>query len=233
LREATRPALARLVIGLLIAVIAQTDAGLPVAAQEAMLDDEVAFIRFVHAAPAAAGLDLYVDGALVVQGLAFGSATDIYVSVAAGTHTVAATVEGDDTSVLAETSLDLAAGATDEVAVVGVTGDTFIQDYPIDASAPSDGQARIRLIDCAYDAVAVALAGGGDPDLLDGVGFPGASDGVEIWAGSYDLALRAAGAEQELTVEIGEVAFDAGAIYDLFVIGVIADGSVSLLIVSA
>jgi hypothetical protein len=233
LREETRPGLARLVIGLLIAVIAQAIAGLPVAAQDAMLDDGVAVIRFVHAAPAAPGLDLYVDGALVVQGLAFGVATDIFVSVSAGTHAVAATAEGDDTSVLAETDLDLAADEEYEVAVVGVQGDTFIQVYPIDTSAPSDGQARIRLIDCAPDASSVALGAGGESDLLDGGEFPGASDAVEIGAGSYDLTLWAAGAEQQATVEIGEVTFDPSVVYDLFVIGFVADGSVSLVIVGA
>jgi Domain of unknown function (DUF4397) len=225
--------LARLVLGLLVAAIMQANLGLSAQAQEFALADADALIRFVHAAPTTPALDLYVDGALVVQGLAFGAATDILISVPSGPRPVSAGLAGAERTVVAEGSLDLAPGATYEVALVGLDEGVFFEVYPVETGAPGDGAASIRLIVSAPDADSVALVADANWLMVDGIAFPGASGYVEIGSGSYDLALNAAGAGQEVTVELGSVAFEAGAIYDLFVVGLIADGSLWLLIVRA
>ena len=229
-REPAGRGLARLALALLAVAVTLALPSPPARAQEFALDDAAALIRFVHAVPAAPGLDFSVDGALLVQGLEFGTATDVFISVSAGAHTLEATsATGDVAYVVAAAGFDLAPGVAYEVAVVGLPSAASIAVYPIDSSATADGWARVRLIACVPDAAVVGLVGLGAQGPIEGVSFAGASAYVEVESGGYDLALLLAG--QETTVELGEVAFDAGTISDLFVVGLLADGSASVLVV--
>jgi hypothetical protein len=226
--------MARLILGLLAAIVGLAHSTLPATAQAHIQGDEAAFIRFVHASPTAPALDFYVDDALVVQGLAFGAATDIFISVSPGTSVVGAlATDGAGANVVAEASVDLAADAAYELVVVGSGDDTLIQVYPIDWTATSDGQARVRLIVCAPDALAASLSGLGSLGSLEEAEYLSASAYVEVEAGSYDVTLHVIGAEQTAEVRIGSVTFEAGGIYDLLVIGFVADESTSLLVVRA
>jgi hypothetical protein len=220
------------VLALLAVAAALALPGPPARAQEYALDDATALIRFVHAVPAGPALDFLVDGALLVQGLEFGTATDVFISLSAGPHALEAiSARGDVAYSVAASSIELAAGVAYEVAVIGLPATAAVAVYPVDLGATGDGSARVRLIACVPDAAAAGLVGLGGQGPIEGVPFAGASAYVDVESGVYDLAVLLAGVGPETTVALGGVAFDAGAIYDLFVVGLVADGSVSVLVV--
>src|SRR5947209_4649383 len=85
--------------------------------------DGMAFVRVVHASPAAGTVDVYVDGGKLLSNFAFGTVTG-YVSVPAGSHKiqVAPAGAGIAASVITQTA-SVEAGVPYTVAAIG-TKDT-------------------------------------------------------------------------------------------------------------
>ena len=84
-----------------------------------------AFVRVVHASPAAGTVDVYVDGAKLLSNFTFGSVTG-YVMVPAGPHKiqVAPAGKGISASVITQT-VSVAAGVPYTVAAVGTASTGF------------------------------------------------------------------------------------------------------------
>jgi hypothetical protein len=70
---------------------------------------------------------------------------------------------------------------------------------------------------------------GGDV-LIPGLEFPNASDELVVPAGSYDLEVRPAGTT-DVALALPGVVLEAGMTYDVFAIGTLADGTLTVLVV--
>ena len=77
-------------------------------------------VRVVHASPDAPAVDIYVDGAVALDGIPFDTATD-YVPVPAGQRIFQVFVAGTQTKV-AEVNVSLAGGASFTVVAAGFAG---------------------------------------------------------------------------------------------------------------
>jgi Domain of unknown function (DUF4397) len=221
-------------VALLVFAVASMSVGGRVAAQEQLLTGELGYVRFVHASlTGGASLNFLADGELLVQDLGFGSATDIFVSLWTGPHAVAVAVsEGGSQTILAEATIEVAQGVAYEVAAVGTTSATAIEFYPIEGVASAENRAGVRLINCVPDAEVASLAGFGDGQAIEGVSYSLASNYIEVDAGVHNLTLTVTGGGQEsMTVPLGEIALDGGVMYDIFVTGLVADASLSFILV--
>jgi hypothetical protein len=220
---------ARRVVGTLLLVLvalgsnAETTRAQPRAAGQA-----VALARFVHASPDAAALDLAVDGAVVVSGLGFGGATDAFVSVAPGSHLIAATLSGEAGAGVAERWVDFAAGGAYAIGVAGMVAEAFVALYPLDLSPPTDGWARMRLINAAPDLGSVVVANADGEVLTGGAAFSDAGEYVDVGAGAHDLLVLAAD-DGSAILDLGAVGLEAGATYEMVVLGLAGDGSLFVL----
>jgi hypothetical protein len=189
-----------------------------------------ACINVVHASPDAPAVDVYLDGEIALEGLAFGEFSG-WVAVPAGDHQVQVTPAGaaaDDAVIDADVTLD--AGMAYHVAATGTVAEIAPAIYPVDLSAPADGNARVRVIHTSPDAPAVDIAVAGGDVLVAGLAFPDASDALEVPAGTYDLEVRPAGTT-DVALDLSGVALEAGMVYDVFAIGLVEDGSLSVLVV--
>jgi hypothetical protein len=189
-----------------------------------------ACINVVHASPDAPAVDVYLDGSLALEGLAFGDFSG-WVPVPAGDHQVQVTPAGEaaDAAVI-DAPVTVEAGMAYHIAATGTVAEIAPAIYPVDLNAPADGNARVRVIHASPDAPAVDVAVTGGDVLVAGLAFPDASDALEVPAGAYDLEVRPAGTT-DVALELPGVALEAGMVYDVFAIGLVEDGSLSVLVV--
>ncbi len=196
------------------------------------LEEGKAQVRVVHNSPDAPPVDIFVNGTRAVEGLAFGESTPL-VDLPAGDVDVAVAPAGSPaTDAVISATLPLESCASYEVAAVGKLADIGAQVYPIDTSALADGKARVRAIHNSPDAPAVDIAVKDGPVLFSGLAFPDASAYADVDAGTYDLEIRPAGTK-DVALAIPGVALEAGTVYDVFANGLLSDGTLGVLPLTA
>lgn len=188
-----------------------------------------ACINVVHASPDAPAVDVYLDGAVALEGLAFGSISG-WVAVPAGDHQVQVTPTGEavDAAVI-DATVTLEAGAGYHVAATGLVAEIAPAIYQADLSA-TDGMARVRVLHTAPDAPAVDVAVTGGDVLIENIEFPNASEFLLVPAGAYDLEVRPTGTT-DVALALPGVELEAGMVYDVFAIGLLADETLNVLVV--
>lgn len=190
-------------------------------------------INIVHASPDAPAVDVYLDGQKALGDLAFGSFSG-WVAVPAGDHKIDVTAAGSDVSTaVISADATLEADAAYEIAAVGLLAEIKPMIYQVDLSdvgSASDPMARVRVIHASPDAPAVDIAVKGGDVLVPDLSFPDASDFLSVPAGSYDLEVRPTGTT-DVALDLPGVKLEPGMVYDVFAIGLLADGSLNVLVV--
>ncbi len=194
--------------------------------------EQDALLIVVHAAPDAGPVDLYVDGALVLAGVAFGTPTDPPLGLVAGEHRFQVVPAGGapEDAVIDET-LGLDEGTTTLLSAVGPVAEIEAAVYEVDVSPVAPGQARLRVVQNATDAGPIDVAVAGGDVLVAGVGFPDASEYVEVEAGAYDVEVRGAGGDSVL-LPLPGLEFAEGGVYELVAAGNLADNTFGVVVVS-
>lgn len=189
-----------------------------------------ACVNVVHASPDAPAVDVYVDGQLALSNLAFGAFSG-WVPVPAGEHRIQVTATGAavDTAVI-DATVTLESGVAYQVAATGLLANITPQIFETDLSELSADTARVRVIHASPDAPAVDVAVTGGDVLISGLAFPSASDALEVPAGAYDLEVRPAGTT-DVALALPGVQLEAGMVYDIFAIGQVGDGTLTVLVV--
>jgi hypothetical protein len=185
---------------------------------------ETARLRVAHMSPNAPSVDVYADGSVVLEDVAFGAVSD-YLEVPAGDREIEITPAGDAETTVFSGTVPVAAETAYTVAAVGEVGDGADQPFePLvledDNADPGGETARVRLVHASPDAPAVdvTLASSGDV-LFDGVGF-GESGYVEVPAGDYTLQVRGdtESNDGDVAAEF-DVSPEGGTVYTAFAAG--------------
>jgi hypothetical protein len=156
-------------------------------------------LRFVHAAPGAGPVDVYVTGIdkPIATNVTYGSATP-YVSIDGGSHTFdlrAAGATANATPLFTTPAIDVVAGTRYTAVAEGNIASTAAADgfrvaaYPELFAPATTGKARIRIVHAAYDGPTVNLdIGNDDPSAPEVNGLKPFDDtgptGVEVDAGT-------------------------------------------------
>jgi hypothetical protein len=188
-------------------------------------------IRVVHAAPGTAEADIYLNDSPLVQGLAYGTATEFIVVPESDDHNFQVVAAGGtpDDGELLQDDLDFDSRSAYEVVITGNPDDLEIKTAELDLSPLPDGQARVRFTHASPDAEGVDVALADGDALFEGVDYRDITDNSTIDAGSYTLELR----KDDSVVLSGDVEFTAGMVYDVIAIGRTDDNSLTLLVLSA
>lgn len=191
-------------------------------------EDGNSCVNIIHASPDAPAVDIYVDGALAIENLAFGAATG-WVALPSGEHQVQVSATGTpaDQAVI-DATLTLEEGAAYEVAAVGLVAEISAIVNQVNLSELGEDEARVRVVHASPDAPAVDIAVAGGDVLLGNLEFPDASGTVTVPAGSYDLEVRVAGTT-DVALPLEGVEFEAGMVYSVYAIGLAGDGSLTVL----
>jgi hypothetical protein len=189
-----------------------------------------ACVDVVHASPDAPAVDVYVNGQLALSNLAFGAFSG-WVALPAGEHQIQVTATGAaiDTAVI-DANVTLESGIAYQVAATGLLANITPQIYQTDLGELDANTARVRVIHASPDAPVVDVAVKGGDVLIPVLAFPNASDALDVPAGSYDLEVRVAGTT-DVALDLPGVALEGGMVYDVFAVGQVADGSLTVLVI--
>ena len=110
-------------------------------------------------------------------------------------------------------------------ALIDLLADRLV-DYKAAVRRCDDAGLRAAIAEALEQALAVT---GGDV-LISGLSFPGASDALEVPAGAYDLEVRPAGTT-DVALALPGVQLEGGMVYDIFAIGQLSDGTLTVLVV--
>lgn len=190
-------------------------------AEQAERADE-ALVRFVHANPSGAAMDLYADDTRAFDGVAFKTVTPyqpidgqrytlrLRRAGAASSEPLASNSEGlDDGDYY--TVFALPGASAKEPAVLRVVEDDF--------SKPGDGKARVRVVNAAQDLDEIDVyASGRDDALFGGVDMSTVTsyDEIDPWSGA--LEVRAENSTQPIA-SVANANFEAGKVYTVVVVG--------------
>lgn len=177
-------------------------------------------VRVVHASPDAPAVDVYVDGARAVAGLAFGKASG-FLSVPAGTRKVAIRAAGAaaDSAPVFETEVTVPSGISAEVVALGKLSENFqLGVFPIDRN-PLNGKVRVYVIHAAPTTGAVdVLVNGGR--VLEKVTFPNYNaTALTVNPATYDIYVTDSARPGFYLVSLPKVKLEADTIYTVLAIG--------------
>ncbi|MFL5758238.1 MAG: DUF4397 domain-containing protein [Thermomicrobiales bacterium] len=200
----------------------------PLTGAAAQQTSQNASVRVLNASPGAPSLDLIVDGAPLVQGVAFGKATE-YASISKGDHQIQFVPSGQGSAAaVIDKKVSFDAGDAHVLAVVNNLKDIELQDYKVNTDSVDQGKARARAINVApgTDGLKIAVTGG--DTLFDGLDFKDASDYNNQDPGTYDLDVKKGDDQTPLATAKG-VSFQQGNVYDLFILGSAEGSDLSLI----
>ncbi|GCE17710.1 DUF4397 domain-containing protein [Dictyobacter kobayashii] len=158
-----------------------------------------AYVRVVHASPAAGTVDVFVDGTKLLPNFTFGTVTD-YVAVPAGSHKiqVAPAGKGADAAVINET-VSVEAGVPYTVAAIGTKDTGFGLQAFADNNLLSGGMAKVRVYHLSPNAGPVNVATGGNT-VITGLTYKNASDYLTVPPASYTFNVTATQANATVPV---------------------------------
>ena len=188
--------------------------------------DENAMVRVLHGAGDAPAVDIYADGALIGENLAYAQITD-YLDVPGGTYQIQVVPNGatlEEGPIVIDASLTFDAGTMTTVAATGSLAEGIIPQVLSDAPAPSGDGTQVRVAHLSADAPAVDIAPDGAETLIPGLEYAQDTGYIDLPAGAYDLEIRAAGTDT-VAFDIPEVTLDNATSYTVFAVGGLNDGS--------
>ena len=191
-----------------------------------MAQDESAKVRVLHGSGDAPAVDIYADGGLIGEGLAYGKITP-YLTVPGGTYQIQVVPTGatlEEGPIVIDAPLTFDAGTKTTVAATGSLASGILPQVILDAPAPSGDGTQVRVVHLGFDAPAVDVALDGGDVVVEGLEYPVATDYLALPAGEYDLEIRPTGTT-DVAFDIDPLTLDAGTSYSAFAVGGLADGS--------
>jgi hypothetical protein len=190
-----------------------------------------ACVRVIHASPDSPAVDIYVNGSMVVENLAYGAGTD-FVALPAGSDREIQIVPtgGVVEDAVFDTSVDFGEGKAYDVIAVDMAENLDAMVENVDLSVLPDGQARLRVFHTAPDVDDVSVVVTDGPTLVDGVGFKDVSDYQTLDAGTYDIQVKQG---DEVLIRIEDLSIEAGTVYDVLAVGRSDDDSLELVAFAA
>lgn len=189
-------------------------------------------VRLTHAAPDSAGTDVYINDALVAQGLEYSTATE-FVAVPGGEGRVfkvtAASAPIEEALIEADFTLD--AGQAYEVLITGAPDDLQLTITGIDLRPVPEGQARLGIIHASPDTGSLDLSFADGPLLAGGVEYRAVSEYIAVDEGSYAIQVRPA--EDQMVILETDLTVVTGTVYDIVAVGRTDTQSIQLFVLTA
>lgn len=187
-------------------------------------------VNVIHASPDAPAVDVWVNGQVALSNVAFGDFSG-WIALPAGEYQIQVTPAGQGAeAAVIDATVAIEPGVAYHIAAAGNVAEIAPQIYQADLSQADEGNARVRVIHTSPDAPAVDIALTGGDVLIPALEFPNASDFLEVPADTYDLEVRPAGS-MDVALPLPGVMLEAGMAYDVFAIGQLSDGSLSVLVI--
>jgi hypothetical protein len=174
-------------------------------------------VRVAHLSPDAPAVDVWVDGAIAFENLAFEEVSD-YATLTADSYFIEVVPTGETTPVVISATLDLKANMDYTVAAVNELASIEALVLEDDNTLPASNKAHVRFVHASPDAPAVDIAVKGGPVLFSNIAFKEVGDYLPVDAGTYDLEVRIAGTDT-VALEVPGIALQELTVYTVFAMG--------------
>ena len=144
--------------------------------------DENAMVRVLHGAGDAPAVDIYANGGLIGEGLAYTEITD-YLSVPADTYQIQVVPAGatlEEGPVVIDAALTFEPGTMTTVAATGSLAAGIMPQVLADDPMPSAENAQVRVVHYSFDAPAVDIAPDGDAAIIEGLEYPANTEYLDL-----------------------------------------------------
>jgi len=190
-------------------------------------DPGTAKVRVAHLSPDTELVDVWVDGARILQNVSFKQISP-YLDLAAGDYRVQVVAAGTTEPAVIDATVTVEAGMAYTVAATGffdeIQPSVFVDDLEI-----TGDKAELRFIHTIPGVPAV------DITLLDGtvlfgnVAFGNAGDRLPVDEAAYSLQVRLAGTET-VALSFADVGVQEDTNYTVFAVGPLSDGSLDAIV---
>lgn len=188
-----------------------------------------ACIRLLHASPDAPAVDIYANGSIIVQNLAFGQLTE-YSCVRPGMYRLTVYPAGTTTAPLVDVTITVSVRMNATIAVFGLLANIDLMVILEPTVFLTYTSALIRTVQLLPDTAAADVAGNGTI-LFQNVGYGIVTNYNPIIPGIYTFDLRASGTGQVLATA-SNVTIGAGKAHTAFAIGLASGTPAAQLLVA-
>ena len=193
--------------------------------------DTDACVRVIHTSIDAPAIDVYVNDSLVIENLAFGSATDFAPLPSGDDRNIKIVPTGSPLdAAIVDANVDLDAGQAYDLIAFNRVDDIDVKAVDVDLDPVPVGQARVRVLHEAPDSPDVDVVITDGPTLFEGVGTGDETDYTVVDAGSYDLQLKDG---DDVVARIQDLVLDENMSYDIIMIGSAEDNTLQVISLAA
>lgn len=178
--------------------------------------DSPAFVRIIHASPAVATADVFLDGKKILSDFGFGSITG-YVSIPPGPHKVQISLLGKGVGAAALTqTLSVSPGVAYTVAATGDTSSDLALQVFVDNNQLASGATKVRFYHLSPGTGAVNISTGGK-EVVQGLTYKQASDYLTFQPAAYTFNANITQPSSQMPVS---VTLKANTVTSIFAVGV-------------
>lgn len=186
-------------------------------ANTGQVQQNMSFVKVLHASPDAPAVDIYIDDKITIEDLAFSEATE-YLPLLAGTYNIKVYAAGTTENPVINTNVELPGGTRLTVAAIGNLNDIKLLPIPEDIKPSTMQGAFIRVAHLSPDAPAVDVTLPNGTVVFQDVEFGEVTDYANIPRGVYTLQIRPTGSST-VVMTISNVEIMPNFYYTFYVLG--------------
>ncbi|MCT4564849.1 MAG: DUF4397 domain-containing protein [Maledivibacter sp.] len=183
------------------------------------------FIRLFHASPNAPAVDVYANGNLIAENLAYKDITP-YLSVDPGKYNIKIFPAGETTDPVLDGDLYIPEGTAFNVGVVGELPNISLYPIPEPYTAQSFGRPCIRFVHLSPNAPAVDITLSDGRKVFSNISYKDITDYACVPPGTYTFEVRLAGTD-DVVLTVPNVQLNPNNYYTIYAAG-LAGGAPSL-----
>ncbi|MEI6100535.1 MAG: DUF4397 domain-containing protein [Eubacteriales bacterium] len=177
------------------------------------------YIRILHAVPNAPAVDVYADGKLLAQALAFKKITQ-YLSVPHGNYTIRIYPAGQKTNAVLTRRVHIPENAVFTVAATGILPNISLFTIHEHTHAQTSGKACVRFVHLSPNAPAVDVKLADGKMVFDNVSYKGITNSVCLQEGNYSFKVTPASSETTV-LNVPNVTLTANTYHTVYAVGLV------------
>lgn len=179
------------------------------------------YIRVLHSSPNAPSVDIYADGNLLVEDLAFTELSE-YLPVPPGNYTITVFPSGEMKNPVIDTDISIPPDVILNVAAIGTLPDISLYPIPEPNIVLESGEACVRFIHLSPNAPNVDINLSDGTEVFDNVGYTEITDYVCVPAGSYSFDVAPSGTDN-VVLSVPNVELSADNFYSIYAVGLVGE----------
>lgn len=186
---------------------------------------QMSYIRIFHASPDAPAVDIYANGNIIANGLAYKQLTN-YLPILPGNYNIQVYPTGEHTNLVINTTVTVPQNSAFTIAAMGKLSDISLMPIP-EIYMPHlpmgmTNNSYVRFVHLSPNAPAVDITLPDGTKIFENVPYKKHTDYVSVNPETYTLQVKPSGSNQ-VVLTIPDVSLMPGMIYTVYAVGLVGD----------